>query len=246
MRMLERYCMDLHIHTCLSPCGDPTSVPTRIVQAALRKELDAIAICDHNGSENVGAVRSAAHESGLTVFGGMEISSREEIHMLGIFGDDDALQKMQQLVYAHLPGSNNVDAFGPQYIVDCEDYVEGCNNHLLIGATDLDVEAVIQAVHEFGGIVIASHIDREAFGIISQLGFIPQNLGLDAVELSKNYKSSPYSLNGLDYPLITSSDAHSPEDIGSACSTFLLEAPTIEELQEALTEENGRKIVSIT
>lgn len=245
MRMLERYCMDLHIHTCLSPCGDPTSVPTRIVQSALLKDLDAIAICDHNASENVISVRSAAYGSGLTVFGGIEISSQEEVHLLGIFGEDDALRKMQQLVYDHLPGSNNADAFGPQYIVDHEDYVEGYNNHLLIGATDLAVEAVVRAVHDLGGVVIASHIDREAFGIIGQLGFIPQNLGLDAVELSKNYKSSPYSFTGLDCPFITSSDAHSPEDIGSAFSTFLLKGPTFNELKAALSEKNGRRIVPV-
>lgn len=246
MRMLERYNMDLHIHTCLSPCGDPTSVPTKIVQSALLKDLDAIAICDHNASENVAAVRKAALGRGLSVFGGMEISSQEEIHLLGIFDEDDALQKMQQLVYDHLPGSNDVDAFGPQYIVDSEDYVEGYNNHLLIGATDLDVEAVIRAVHDLGGMVIASHVDREAFGIISQLGFIPENLDLDALELSKNYKSSPYSLADLDYQFISSSDAHSPEDIGSAFSTFLLEEPTVGELKAALSKQNGRRVVSVT
>ena len=74
--------MDLHVHTCLSPCGDSANVPTRIVESACQRKLNAIGICDHNSGENVGSVRRAAGKSELKVFGGMEVSTREEVHLL--------------------------------------------------------------------------------------------------------------------------------------------------------------------
>jgi hypothetical protein len=234
--------MDLHIHTCLSPCGESESVPTRIVQLALDAGVDALAVCDHNASENVVPVRKAAEGKDLTVFGGMEITSQEEVHILGIFDEAGSLEKMQELVYANLAGRNNKEVFGPQYIVEEEDYVEGYNEHLLIGATDLSVDAVISAVRDFGGLVIASHIDREAFGLISQLGFVPEGLDLDAVELSKNYKKSAYSLEGIGYPFVIFSDAHHPEDIGTATTVFVLEQPTVAELRMACAGVKGRGI----
>jgi 3',5'-nucleoside bisphosphate phosphatase len=244
MRMLERYAMDLHIHTCLSPCGESSSVPTKIVDAAVKKGMRAVAICDHNAAENVAAVRDAAKGSGLKVLGGMEITTKSEIHVLGIFDDDTSLGKMQELVYENLAGTNDSNAFGPQYIVDEEDYITGYNEHLLVGASELEIEAVVSAIHEFGGMAVASHVDRGMFSILSQLGFIPESLELDALELSKNYRNSPFSLTGLRYPFVRFSDAHRPEDIGSAFTEFLLEGPTVEELKIAAANKMGRKVLT--
>ncbi len=236
--------MDLHIHTCLSPCGDSTSVPTRIVEAALRKNLDAVAICDHNASENAASVSKAAEGTGLKVFGGMEMTTQSEIHLLGIFDTAEALSAMQETVYEHLPGVNDKEVFGPQYIVDHEDYVLGYNEHLLIGATDLGIEQIIESVHELGGLAIASHIDRSAFSILSQFGMIPEGLDLDAVEYSRTYKKSSFNLEEIAYPAVTSSDAHQPEQIGDAITEFWLEAPTLAEIKKAFLGSGGRRAVS--
>jgi hypothetical protein len=172
----------------------------------------------------------------------MEITSKSEIHLLGLFDDDSQLIEMQKLVYEHLDGTNDRDAFGSQYIVDEEDYVTGFNDHLLIGAADLEIETLVSAVHGFGGMAVASHVDRGMFGILSQLGFIPEGLELDALELSKNYRNSPFSLSGLGYPFVLFSDAHRPEDIGTAYTEFLLEEPTVEELKLAASGNGGRRI----
>ncbi|MBN1934335.1 MAG: PHP domain-containing protein, partial [Anaerolineae bacterium] len=90
MRQLS---VDLHVHTVLSPCAEVEMIPPLIVQQALEMGLDAIAITDHNCAANVSAVIEAARDSGLIVLPGMEVQSREEVHLLCLF---DALSQVQQ------------------------------------------------------------------------------------------------------------------------------------------------------
>ncbi len=240
--MLRPYMMDLHIHTCLSPCGMPESVPTRIIAKARERKLQAIGICDHNASENVAAVRKSADKSGIKVFGGMEVTTQEEIHILAIFDGDDDLNKLQKLVYENLPGLNDPEAFGQQYIVDNEDYVTGFNERLLMGATNLPLDDLVEAIHRWRGLAIASHIDRGAFSIISQLGMIPDNLELDAVELSPHFMNSQFEPGNIRFPRVMFSDAHRLEDIGTVYTSFTIENPSIAEISRALQGFEGRKV----
>jgi PHP family Zn ribbon phosphoesterase len=243
-KTLSLFRMDLHIHTCLSPCGCSEMVPTRIIEKALQKRLDLIGVCDHNASENYPAVKRAAEKSGVRVLGGIEVTSKEEIHILALFGCEQDLNAMQKIVYAHLRGVNDSDAFGEQYIVDQNDYVKGINRRLLIGSTDISLEETVAHIHECRGIAIASHIDRDAFSIISQLGFIPEGLALDAVELAFGH-SKPSAFSGAcRYPVLRFSDAHFLRDIGAAHTKALLAGPTIEELRKALGGKRGRRILA--
>jgi PHP family Zn ribbon phosphoesterase len=236
--MMREFSADLHLHTCLSPCADPEMIPRMIVRQAKQVGLDIIAICDHNSMDNVDAVTRAGESEGLCVIPGMEITTREEVHILGLFRTEASLREMQRIVYDSLPGENDEEAFGPQTIVDEYDRVIGSNTKLLIGATTLAVEEVVQAVHRLQGLAIASHVDREGFSIIGQLGFIPPALGLDALEVSRPQAAEAWK----DYPVITCSDAHFLSDIGRATTTFTLEEATIDEIELALLDKDGRKV----
>lgn len=211
------------------------------------KGLDIIAICDHNSAENVQASFNAARGKNLTVFAGMEISSSEEVHILGIFKGIDGACAMQDLVYDHLtPGENDDKLFGEQVVANELDEVEGYNKKLLIGATDLAVDKVVDEIHRLGGLAIASHIDRETYSIIGQLGFIPDNLRLDALEISSSITTAEVIKKipqATKYPLLSASDAHNLEDIGKAVSLFTIEAPTIEELNKAFQKNEGRTVI---
>ena len=237
---MDKIRADLHMHTCLSPCGDDQMRATAIVGQAAKAGLDMIGICDHNSAENTGAVMSAGDRAGLTVIPGMEVTSQEEVHILGLFPAAEGLMDLQHAVYENLPGENDQEAFGPQLVIDDRDRVIGTNNRLLIGATTLTVEQVVGAIHQFGGLAIASHIDRERFGIIGQLGFIPEGLGLDAVEVADA------SLREWDYayPVVASSDAHYLEDIGRNSTCFAVEYASFEEIARALKFEGGRRIIT--
>lgn len=241
---MREFKVDLHIHTCLSPCADLAMVPTAIVQQAKMRHLDVIGICDHNSAENVVAVKKAGEREGVHVLGGMEITSREEVHIIGFFSDMTQLQRMQKKVYEHLSGENNEKNFGQQIIIDENDKPVGINDMLLIGATNLSVEEVVESIHELGGITIASHIDREVFGIIGHLGFIPEKLSLDALELSPNYKINKNNdYTNYDFQKITSSDAHYLEDIGKVHTTFFMNTPCFSEIVMAFHGLEGRKAV---
>ncbi len=237
---MKRVRADLHVHTCLSPCADEQMQATAIVKQAGKMGLDMIAICDHNSAENVAAVVKAGLREGLSVIAGMEITSREEVHILGLFQSEGELMRMQDLVYENLSGENYEESFGPQTVVDEWDRVVGTNRRLLIGATALSVEQIVDAIHGRCGVAVASHVDRERFSLIGQLGFIPKGLRLDAVEVSRPFPAG----QGYGYPVVTSSDAHFLEDIGKNSTCFMLEDSSLDEIRKALRAESGRRIVA--
>jgi len=231
---------DLHLHTCLSPCADNEMQTAAIVEQAKKAGLDMIGICDHNSGENVSAVMKAGKRQGLGVIPGVEITSREEVHILGLFNTEQDLMRLQDIIYENLPGENDEEAFGSQLVIDEYGNEVGHNSRLLIGATTLTLEQVIDAIHQFAGLAIASHVDRQRFSLIGQLGFIPKGLKLDAVEVS-NPSSSRQE---YDYPVVTSSDAHFLEDIGRNSTCFMIEEASLEEISKALRCELGRMVIS--
>ena len=134
--------------------------PKKIVAKSIEKQLDIIAICDHNSAENVQAVIHLGNEMGLYVLPGMEICSREEVHILGLFKAVEQAQAMQEFVYEHLPGENQAEVFGYQVIVNEKDEIRGEVSRLLIGASRLSLQDIVVKIHKLGGLSIASHVDR--------------------------------------------------------------------------------------
>ena len=241
--MLRTWKADLHIHTCLSPCAALEMSARAIVERAITEGIDVIGITDHNSAENTAAVIQAAQGTALTVLPGMEATSREEVHLLALFDGLEEALALQETVYAHLPGENDERAFGMQVVVNEEDEVLGFNPRLLSGATELTTEQLVEAIRRLNGAAIASHVDREAFGIIGQLGFIPEGLRLDALELSPNtsVRAARRRFAGCaGFAFIRSSDAHCVGDIGKATTRFLLGEPTVAEMKKAFLGREGR------
>lgn len=244
MVSLKRYRCDLHVHTCLSPCAELDMYPQAIVRSSLKNNLDVIAICDHNSAENAPYVRKAAENTGLTVIGGMEVTSSEEIHLLALFQEFELLREFQSHIYLHLPGFNNEKFFGCQPIVNERDEVEGFNPRLLIGATTLTMEQIITQIHAREGLAVACHIDRGSFSVISQLGFIDESIAFDALEVSSGLGiekgREKYRHLASTFPMITSSDAHFLKDIGRSWTEFHMAAPTVWEIKKAFRNLEGR------
>ncbi|MEN6489552.1 MAG: PHP domain-containing protein [Smithella sp.] len=244
--MLKTFNCDFHIHTCLSPCADLDMHPQALVGKILEAKLDVAAICDHNSSENVPFVMNAARGKNLNILPGMEVTTSEEVHILAIFDSLDNLARLQELVYQHLDGENDEALFGVQAIVNEIGEVEGLNDKLLIGATDLSLDKLISHIHEFEGLAIAAHIDRESFSVLSQLGFIDEKVKFDALEVTPltGIEKARIKYQELsNYSFITSSDAHFLKDIGKARTKIILQELSVAELKMAFAGQNGRYVL---
>ncbi len=220
--------------------------PRALVRRAKAKGLDMIAICDHNSAENTSAFIRAGDEGGLKVLPGMEVTSKEEIHLIALFDVQEDCTALQNLIYENLPGENAEEVFGPQTVVNEKDEAVGVNRKMLLGATLLPFDRIVSVVHSLGGVAIASHIDREAFSIIGQLGFIPEGIPLDGLEISSRTSREEAMDRFRSYqhdPFVWFSDAHCLEDIGRRMTPFLLKERTSREVKMALHGEEGRRIV---
>jgi len=233
-----KYAIDLHIHSALSPCSDDEMTPNNIVNMACLKGLDMIAVTDHNSAENLEAVLKCGNRSGMLVVPGMEVETREEVHLVCLFPDIKAALKMQDIVYKALPPvQNREDIFGQQLIMDENDEVKGLLKQLLITAADLGLEEVFSIVGDLGGVTIPAHVDRESYSVISNLGMIPEDLNIKYVEISRNCDAQVYRSKNphlLCYEFIKSSDAHTLGDILERESFIELEEKSVECLIGAL------------
>jgi len=244
--MLRPFNADLHMHTCLSPCAEIDMTPREIVTASLERGLNLIAITDHNSAENVEAARKAADGTGLVVLAGMEVTSSEEVHVIALFESPDDAGALQDIVHKNLPaGENDERLYGHQIIVNENNEVMGFNRRLLIGATKLTAHALLDLIKSLGGISIASHVDREAFSVLSQLGFIPEDLCFDALELSPHMSrdKAETAFQGLKrFPWVSFSDAHYVKDIGKRITTFTMREPSLDEMRRAFRNADGRTL----
>jgi len=220
--------------------------PRALVNQAKAMGLDMIAICDHNSAENTAAFISAGDARGLKVLPGMEVTSKEEIHLIALFDAQENCVALQNLIYQNLPGENVEEVFGPQTVVNERDEAIGVNRRMLIGATLLPFEQIVSAIHSLEGVAIASHIDREAFSLVGQLGFIPEGIPLDGLEISprtSRQEAKNRFRSYQHYSFVWFSDAHYLEDIGKSTTPFLLKETTSKEVKMALHREEGRRVM---
>lgn len=235
-----KFAVDLHIHTALSPCGDEDMTPNNIVNMALLKGLDIIAITDHNCCGNIEAVLDAARSNGLTVVPGIEVQSREEVHLICLFKKTDNALKFGEIIYNSLPNiSNNEELFGRQLLLDAKDEIIGKLDKLLLSSSKFSIDEIFELAKEYKGICIPAHIDKSAYSIISNLGFIPPSLKVTTVEFSNREKPEsiktrlPYLNN---YKYIVSSDAHYLWDISERQCFVELEYLSLNKLFEYLDD----------
>jgi len=248
MRNLREFHADLHIHTCLSPCAGLDLSPRNIVDRAKSQGLDVIAITDHNSAGNVQVLLRLGEMAGIKIIPGMEVQSREEIHLLTLFADWPATEAWADEVSRSLPKMKNDPlVFGDQPIVDEDGNILDFEPRLLLNSLGLSAEEIIRSVAGKGGLTIPSHFDRSSFSLLSQLGFIPPEMPLEALEVNRSRNPFPESVwrqGSRVIPLIASSDAHRLEEIGSGRTIFLLAEPTLPEFRLAFGNREGRRVVN--
>lgn len=204
---------DFHIHSALSPCGDNDMTPNNLINMSIIKGLDAVALTDHNACENVRAAAAVAGDK-IIFIPGMEVETSEEVHIVTLFPTADAAEEMQRILVDSSPYiPNRPEIFGNQYIMDENDEICGEIDRMLVTASGLDIYTVVAAAKDLGGIAYPAHIDRESYSVLSNLGFIPPDLDISAVEITEKSRTALEGEYSNQYNIITSSDAHYLWDI---------------------------------
>ncbi len=238
------YRADLHMHTVLSPCGDLEMSPSALVKQAQRMGLKIIGLTDHNSTRHARLVQELAAKKDIFTLCGAEVTSKEEAHLLCFMPNGKKLDLLQDYIDTYLQKvTNNVKFFGEQLLVNEYEEILEEEDFLLINAIDQDVNQISEFVLSNGGIFIPAHVDRQAFSLTSQLGFIPPDLKCDALEISKhsNVEQVVQQFSHVkEYSFIRSSDAHYIKDIGSGYTNFYLKERSFDEIKMALAKTEGR------
>lgn len=210
---------DLHLHSCLSPCGSEENTPANLAAMCALAGLDAVALTDHNSVGNCATFCAAAQRHGLIALPGMELTCAEEVHVVCLFPDLDAAHAFGAAVYEALPPfPNDKRVFGPQVLMDEDDHILGEEERMLAGATSIGVYDAHALCASYGGVAWPAHIDRPSFSLLSNLGLWDEGLGFSFAEVSRG---CPADL--LDRPdlrgvrTITASDAHYLDQIMDPC-----------------------------
>jgi PHP family Zn ribbon phosphoesterase len=247
---VECFKADLHIHTCLSPCGHLEMSPRKIVESALERGLDIIAITDHNTTRNVRPCVEIGDELGLYVVAGCEVNTQEEVHCLCFFPDIETLEAFQEYLDAKIPDiANDPLLFGYQVAVDKDDAIIFEEKRSLFTGICDEIEGLQQQVDSLGGLFVPAHVDRMKNGIFGQLGFIPPGLRYDALEISRrvNYgdflRSHPALVRER---ILQSSDAHMLEQIAAVHTLFYMERADWNSFSNAFGKQpHNRRMIKI-
>ncbi|MCD7922147.1 MAG: PHP domain-containing protein [Clostridiales bacterium] len=209
---MRRLAYDLHIHSCLSPCGDDDMTPANIVGMAKIIGLDLIALTDHSTCKNCPAFAAAAQEYGMSVLFGMELTTAEEVHVLCYFSSLEDAISFDAYVYEQLPDIPNTPAFfGNQILYDENDRVCGTEEKLLISATSIPFSAVYDLTRRYHGVMVPAHINKSTTSLLGNLGFIPPDSRFTCAEV-RNPADWPALQEQYPYlkqcRMLSSSDAH--------------------------------------
>ena len=216
---MSLYRCDLHIHSCLSPCGDEDMTPGNIIGMSLLNGLQIVALTDHNSTKNCPAFFKIAKVHGIIPVAGVELTTSEDVHAVCLFRNlEDAMAFGEFVESKRVCIRNDPDIFGRQLIMDENDNIVGEEPNLLINAVDVSLDEALFEVHRRGGVCYPAHIDRSANGIISMLGDFPPEPEFTAFELN-DISSLEDSLER--FPIlrerslvhVASSDAHYLTDI---------------------------------
>lgn len=216
---MSRYYYDLHVHSCLSPCGDNDNTPNNLVGMAVLNGLQILALTDHNTCRNCPAFFEAAKKQGIIPVPGMELTTAEDIHMVCLFPDlESALAFDEEIGKRRIRIPNRPDIFGDQLVMDGEDEVIDTEPDLLSNATTVTVDEAPALAERFGGVCYPAHIDRESNGIIATLGMMPIGVHYPTVELHDGAKEAQYRENHdlAGSRVVVCSDAHCLWDVAEA------------------------------
>lgn len=237
---MRTYCADLHIHSCLSPCARPSMTPKAIVAAAVDRGIDLIAVTDHNTARMTPVIAEVARAHGLAYLYGIEVQTREDVHLLAYFDDEETCLGFSDEVYEQLSDTRE-DPFGlgEQTEVDADGTIVRIEPKFLVQGIALTFVEAVHRIEALGGLAVPAHIDRDFLSVTSQMGQLPEGIAFPLLEV-----------RGPEIPgmcgtttILRTSDAHDIPQIGERVTTITIEAVTLAELRKAAAGVDGRSMM---
>ncbi len=229
---------DLHMHSCLSPCGADDMTPNNLVNMAALAGLQVIAVSDHNTTRNVPAAIKVGEQAGVLVVPAMELTTKEDIHVLCLLPDTEKAEALRQYVYRRLPQrKNRPKAFGHQYVMDENDEILEEEPQLLSFGADIGIYETRALLEDFGGLAVPAHIDRASYSLIGVMGLVDRDMGFQVYETTIDCDRAAlmekYRFSG---GFLSNSDAHDLIAIRDAERTLEVEALTPQAVIDAVRQ----------
>lgn len=226
---------DLHIHSCLSPCGADDMTPNNLVHMAALAGLQVIAVADHNTTKNVPAAMAVGEQSGVLVVPAMELTTKEDIHVLCLLPSLEQAEAFREYVYARLPQrKNRPKAFGHQYVMDAQDEILEEEPQLLSFGADIGIYEVKALLEQYEGLAVPAHIDRASYSLIGVMGLVDPEMGFSVYEttiacdrqalMEKYYFTGGFLSNSDAHDLIAIQDAARTLEISELTPRSVIEA----------------------
>lgn len=222
---------DFHNHTpaSLDYKGDKTITPRQWLQDYLDKEIQCIAVTDHNTGSWIDKLKAelatlkqqdAATWGSMVIFPGVELSCSGGVHLMVILdpskGTSDIDTIRGSVGYTGTPGDSDA-------------------------VTSQSIEQVIRAIQSAGGVACAAHVDQPKGLLISLTDhntLQPIFKLLDTVEVINPAAAclQTYAAALADMAFVLGSDSHQPSDVGRGYTWVKMSSPSIEGLKLAILD----------
>ena len=229
---------DFHIHSALSPCAEEDMTINNILNMSMLKELDAVAITDHNSILNIKKALQVAKDMDIILIPGIEVQTREDVHILCLFKDYESIDSFyNELEEFRIKVKHNPEKFGRQLVLDEMDEIVSEYENSLYFSYQVSIEYLLEMTNRHDGVFIPCHLDRNSFSIVSNLGFIPFDMDIKTIEFSKQCKPEEFVEKNRtlkNYSYIINSDAHDLASISERENYIEVEERSVSVIIEAL------------
>ena len=225
-----KYYYDLHIHSALSPCADILMSPNNILNMAYLKELNIIAITDHNSCLQLNVFEELKDSYEMLIIPGVEVEVKEKYHVLCLFKTFDIARKFQKMLIIYLDKRmHDEKIYGEQNLFDAFDDIINNYQISLMGSSNISLLDLKRIIKHLDGLMILAHIEKYSNDIFEKMKTIYSDI-FDAIEVNASYDISKLDdkLKDLPHTILRNSDAHQITDISEPIHKIELEALTID------------------
>lgn len=197
---------DLHIHSILSPCADELMTPNNVLNMAMLKGLDIVAITDHNSTRQLPTIRQLEDSYDFLYIPAVEVTVKENFDVLCYFQTYEDAATFDQFLQVHLDGQWKNFSETDQVVTDVYD-IEIDTVEKPLTHTNISYKDLVARVRKLDGCIVLAHIDRPSQTPLDVYSL--EELEFDGIEIQNTEVFLEEHPSAKQYKIFHSSDAHS-------------------------------------